>query len=74
MGPVEFVQKIFPYDENLKSEMDKLTAEGWQTMQGMPPVVVFTLWREPQAQPFVAQQGKGGMTIDESKISIVKGG
>jgi hypothetical protein len=74
MGPVEFMQKTFTYDEHLKAKLEELEAQGWQLMQDMPPTIHYVMFRQPQAQPVMANQGWGSLTIDDSKIEIIKGG
>lgn len=75
MGPVEFTQKTLPFDNNLEAELKKMEAEGWQLMQGVMPTITYVLWRaQAQPQSVVSNQGYGSITIDDSKVHIIKGG
>jgi len=70
MGPVEFALKIYPFDDNLPNEVKKLQAEGWQGVQGLVPAVTYVMWRAVQ-QP--TSEGRGGITVDDSKVEIIRG-
>jgi hypothetical protein len=71
MGPVEFSMKIIPL-ENLQQELEKLQREGWQMVPGMPPTVSYPMARV--VQQAATNEGKGGITVDDSKVHIVRGG
>ncbi len=74
MGPIEFSLKIFPMDENLQQELAKLEREGWQSVPGLKPAVSYVMFRAAVAQQQSTSEGKGGITVDDSKVHIVRGG
>lgn len=59
--------------ENFQNEVQKLVAEGWEVLPGSKPVAVYHLVRIKK-QPVAGIGGLGSMNIDESKISIIRGG
>lgn len=66
---MEIERKIvcLPVDANLQAEVSRLAAEGWQFLEGVPPVAVYHLAREKPATVL----GIGKMTIDEDKVFIM---
>jgi hypothetical protein len=48
-----------------------LQEQGWQPNPDAPPVAVYHLWRPVQQH---GVSGHGGVSIDDSKVHIIKGG
>jgi hypothetical protein len=63
-------------DPDLQNKLAQLQAEGWQIVPGTHPIAIYHLERHvvaaPPPQPAAA--GVGRMHIDESQITIIRGG
>jgi hypothetical protein len=55
---------------NISEELAKLEAEGWEIVPGAAPVAVYHLRRVKNRLAHVG--GRGGITIDESKVYILR--
>ena len=67
---VEHKTVMLAVDETLQAELDKLAAEGWQNM--FKPVAIYQLTRI--VAPMAQASGKLSLSIDESKIGIIRNG
>ena len=65
---METMSITLPADDNLQPTMEKLYAEGWRIIAGCVPQVTYALFREPAAH------AEANITIDESKVFVVKAG
>jgi len=70
---LEYRTVTLPMSDQLQGELDKLSAERWELVPGTQPVAVYHLVRAKVAQA-AAVGGFGTMQIDESKISVIRGG
>src|SRR5215813_12867856 len=57
-------------DPKIAEELAKLEAEGWQITPGAAPVAVYHLRRLKGRLAHIG--GRGGITIDESKVYILR--
>ena len=73
MAEIEHIVKALTVDGTLDGELKKLQAEGWQTIPGVPAVVIHHLVRQ-KSQPVSAGAGVGKLHIDDSKIMILRDG
>lgn len=73
MAEIEHVVRTFTVDDNLQAEIEKLQADGFQTIPGIPPVIVYHLMRQ-KSQPVAASAGLGKLSIDDSKVMIIRDG
>jgi len=82
---VEHDIKIIPFDANFDKEVESMKKEGWRQAPGFAAFGVFPVVRDDnwQAQQQAAEQpppqaaGMGGvatMTIDDSKVHIIRAG
>ncbi len=67
---VEHDVKMIPIDEHFQAEVEKLAKEGWQFLPGIKPIAIYHVARAKQAPPSAA--GMGQLTIDDSKVIILK--
>jgi hypothetical protein len=75
---IEYDTKIVTIDDDLSTVLQKLNEEGWTSVPGLKSVAILNLQRVmgqvdipmPQAQG----TGLGKLTIDESKIYIIRDG
>ena len=68
---VESKTVMLPMDDSLQEALNGLSREGWLNAGGFVPQVVYHLVRmkqPPQAEPL------GKMTIDESKVHLIRNG
>jgi hypothetical protein len=66
---------VIPVDENLLKAVENMKAAGWMIMPGATPVAVYHLIRPVQeVNPLAALNVEGIMTIDETKVHIVRDG
>jgi hypothetical protein len=74
---IEHDMRSFVFDDNLPKELSKLGAEGWQTIPGVRPIIVYHLMRPKQARAG-ADEGQhfatGAVHLDESKIGLMRDG
>jgi len=74
MAEYEFITKTLPIDANLQAECQKLEAEGWKVMPGTTPVAIYNLHREkPAVKPSGPMEGLLKLSIDDSKVHIIRG-
>ena len=67
----EYKVEVLPIDLNLQSTVEQLAQQGYQLVPGTAPMAIYHLQRPKQSQPMGT---RGGMTIDDSKITIIRGG
>jgi hypothetical protein len=65
----ENLTQTLAIDDKLDAELKRLASEGWQLTPGTTPVAVYQLRR----RPMVVAAGRGGIAVDDSKITIIKG-
>lgn len=65
--------KVIPLDDNLPAELAKLAEQGWQTAPGVKPVVLYHLVRIRNPQTLTDIGIKPQITIDDSKVGIIRG-
>jgi len=70
---LEYDTVMIPIDENFQGEVDKLVADRWEIVPGTKPMAIYHLARIKVAQA-AAVGGFGTLQIDESKISVIRGG
>lgn len=66
----EHLVKMLPIDENLPAAVEVLKTEGWELIPNIPPVAVYHIVRLKNRSKDMKLQ----MTIDESKIGILRNG
>jgi hypothetical protein len=70
---IEYTTKVFVVDEaTLQNNIKQMLDEGWAVIPGAQAVAVFPVQRIKQALADIG--GVGGMSIDESKIKILRNG
>ncbi len=69
---LEYHTTMIPITETFQEEVQKLVNEGWEVLPGTKPVAVYHLVRIKKQ--FASVGGLGTFKIDESKISIIRGG
>ena len=73
MMDLEYETRTIPIDEHFQDEVNKLVADRWEIVPGTKPVAIYHLARIKVSQA-AAVGGFGTMQIDESKISVIRGG
>lgn len=72
---VEHDIKVIPVNENLQGEIEKLAKEGWALVPGVQPVAIYHVVRPKHINShLMAPAGKGSLSIDDSKIHIMRDG
>jgi hypothetical protein len=66
----EHLTQTLAIDDKLDAELRRLAEEGWQLTPGTTPVAVYQLRRQVS---LVRAAGRGGIAVDDSKITIIKG-
>lgn len=66
---VEFQTLTIPIDERVQDKVQAFVSDGWQIIPGAAPVAVYHLQR---FIPDPATAGIGGITIDDSLLTIEK--
>lgn len=72
MAEIERTTRALLIDATLPTELAKLSQEGWLVAPECVPVAVYHLART-KAQPMSEMQIEATMTIDESKVGIIRG-
>ena len=67
---IEHDIKVITFDDNLPSELEKLSKDGWLAIPGIAPVVVYHLVRTKSQMASVG--GNSHLTVDDSKVFILK--
>ncbi len=70
---VELKTVMLTVDDNLTVELEKLAKEGWQLAADIKPVAIYQLVRAVQSTE-LELPGRGGITVDESKIQLIRDG
>lgn len=70
---VEHDIKVIPLTANLQAELERLTKEGWILVPGVQPIAIYHVVRQ-KAVAAQANTAIGTMTIDESKVQILRNG
>jgi len=71
---MEYKTVTLPIDQNWQQEVQKLIDDKWDIVPGTQPCSIHHLVRAKQQVPVAGVGGLGTMKIDESKISIIRGG
>jgi hypothetical protein len=66
----EHLTQTLAIDDKLDAELRRLAEGGWQLTPGTTPVAIYQLRRQVA---LVRAAGRGGIAIDDSKITIIKG-
>lgn len=69
---IEYDVKVFPIDEALQEKVTELAAQGWELIPGIKPVAVYHVARNKDRPPAPAGVGMGRLTIDDSKVQVIK--
>ena len=69
---IEHEVKVLPIDDKLQSEVQKLQKEGWEVAAGTLPVAVYHLVRIKRPAPPSAGAGMAQLSIDDTKVGILK--
>lgn len=69
---VEHDVKAIPLDANLQKEVERLAADGWELMPGVTPVGIYHIIRAKERDKALSAGGVGRLTIDESKVFILR--
>jgi hypothetical protein len=69
---LEYQTQSFPMDDDFKTKIDLLVAEGWGLVPGTVPVVVYHLQREIKVQSAYKVASAGALSIDDSKVEIIR--
>ena len=77
--PLEFSTVLVALDnqDSHNKQMQALAQEGWMLVPGITPQAIYQLCRQPgaPAQPAMTEAaGQATLSIDESKITILRGG
>lgn len=62
---------VLPLNDKLQAEIDKRAKDGWMLVPGVQPVAIYHVVRP---KPATVPMGRGTMTIDDSKIGILRDG
>lgn len=65
--------KVIPVDDKLTAELAKFAQEGWLPAPGVKPVAVYHLVRIRSPQTVTDIDIKPKITIDDSKVGIIRG-
>lgn len=72
---IEHQMAVLPVDEKLVENVDKFKEEGWMVMPGVMPIAIYHLIRvKMEDNPLAALGAKAIMTIDETKVHIIRDG
>lgn len=70
---LEYNTVMIPITEQFQDEVKKLVDDKWEVLPGTKPVAIYHLVRVKE-QKLAAVGGFGSLKIDESKISVIRGG
>jgi len=74
MAPEQELEiRMIAINEQFQTEVNKLVADGWDILPGTHPFAIYHLVRVKAAQA-AAVGGFGTLQIDESKITVIRGG
>ena len=68
---LEFDMLVLRLDSNAQPTLEAKGKEGWITVPGTTPLVVYNLCRPTVDQPMADMKGTASLKIDESKIYII---
>ncbi len=72
---LEYKTEMVPITESFQDDIGRLVADHWEILPGTKPVAIYHLVRiKAQVPQAAAVGGMGTLKIDESKISIIRGG
>ena len=71
---IEHTVKMFALDQTLEQSIKDMSAEGWMMVPGIIPVGIYHVVRMKGMQPDTGHKPVAKMTIDETKIKILRNG
>jgi hypothetical protein len=74
MMDLEHLTETIPINEKFQERVNALIADGWEILPGTEPQAIYHLVRLKKVAQAAGIGGFGALSIDESKIHIIRGG